>query len=57
MWLRILSTVVSIAKATGLDKRVKGWVLGKIRKAEDKAMEKVQDVQAKVDAIEEKLEE
>jgi ABC-type Fe3+-hydroxamate transport system substrate-binding protein len=56
MWLKILSVVVQVAKATGLDRKVKDWVLGKLHKAEDKAVKKIQDLQAKVDAIKEKLE-
>ena len=56
MLLKILSTVVSIAKATGLDKKVKGWVLDKIGKAEDKAVDKLVKVHRKVDQIKEKLE-
>ena len=55
--MKILSTVVSIAKATGIDKKVKGWVLRKLGKVEDKVVDKAMKVKDKVDAIKEKLEE
>lgn len=56
MWLRVLSAVVSVAKATGLDKKVKGWVLRKLGKAEDKVVDKVIKIKDKIDDIKEKLE-
>ena len=56
MWLKILKYAVIAAKATGLDKKIKGWVLDKIGKAEDKAVDKLVKVRSKVDQIKEKLE-
>jgi hypothetical protein len=56
MWLKIISAVVSIAKATGLDKKVKGWVLKKLGKVEDKVVDKVIEIKDKIDSIKEKLE-
>ena len=57
MWLRILSTVVSVARATGLDRKIKDWVLDKLDRTEDSAVEKMLVLQGKIDALKEKLEE
>ena len=55
MWLKILSGIVSVAKMTGLDKKVKDWVLNKLNNAEDKVVDKLVVVQDKVDELREKL--
>ena len=54
--MKVIGVIVNVAKATGLDKKVKGWVLRKLGKVEDKVVDKLVKVRSKVDQIKEKLE-
>jgi hypothetical protein len=58
MWLKILSGILTVAKYTGLDKKVKGWIKKKLDRAENrawyKAQNKYREITDKVDAIKEK---
>jgi hypothetical protein len=36
MWLKILSGLYTVAKTTGLDKKLKNWIVRKIEKSKNK---------------------
>ena len=44
MWLKILKGIVVVAQMVGLDKKVKGWVRGRLDKAEGQALEQLDKV-------------
>ena len=56
MWIKILKYAVVIAQATGLDKKVKDWVHGKLNKAENKLDEAAAKGQAKINEVRDLLE-
>ena len=46
MWASILKYAWTIAVATGLDKKVGGWIRGKLEKVEKKVEKKLEDVKS-----------
>lgn len=46
MWAKVLKYAWTIAVATGLDKKVSGWIRGKLEKAEKKVEKKLEDVKS-----------
>jgi len=41
MWLKILAGAWTVAKQTGLDKKVKNWILNRVKKSTNKYDDKV----------------
>jgi len=56
MWLKVLSVVAQVARATGFDRKVKNWVLRKLDKVENKAHEKLAKLENSIDELKDKLE-
>jgi hypothetical protein len=51
MWIRILKAVVKVAIVVGLDKKIKGWVIGRIDGVRDKLYRKLNESEEVVDLV------
>ena len=51
MWLRILKTLYVVAKATGLDSKIKDWVVKRVEKHVEVAVAKVNDKVLQADSL------
>ena len=51
MWIKLLRTVAKVAIVVGLDKKIKGWVVGRIDGVRDKLYQKLNETEEIVDLV------